>query len=125
MNGPRGSLVIGLLFLIAGQLGFIAAALTRQPLHNLLGAVLTLFAVLAVVRMLVELFREGQAAADAEVRAERAARDRTPIAVRRQREERRAEVSAPVTPTSMGYPDARTVHEVTDLDPQKRRPPHA
>lgn len=97
--------MIGLLFLIAGQLGFIAAALTRQPLHNLLGVVLTLFAVLAAVRMLVELFREGQAAAAAEARAERAARDRVPIAVRRQREAQRAEAA--------------------DLDPQKRRPPHA
>ncbi|GLI30353.1 MULTISPECIES: hypothetical protein [Brachybacterium] len=105
MNGPRGSLVIGLLFLIAGQLGFIAAALTGQPLHGLVGFVMTVFFVLAVVRVLVELFREGRAEAAAEARAERAARDRIPIAVRRQQEARRA--------------------EVPDLDPQKRRPPHS
>lgn len=105
MNGPRGSLVIGLLFLIAGQLGFIAAALTDQPLHGLVGLVMTVFFVLSVVRVLVELFREGQAAAAAEARAERAARDRVPIAVRREREAQRAEAA--------------------DLDPQKRRPPHA
>ena len=73
MDGPRGSLVIGLLFLIAGQLAFIASALTGGTGHALVGVVMTVFFVLAVVRVVVELFREGAAEQRAEEKRERAA----------------------------------------------------
>lgn len=59
MDGPRGTLVIGLLFLIAGQLAFIASALSGDDGSPLVGVVLTAFFVLAVIRLVVELLREG------------------------------------------------------------------
>lgn len=113
MNGPRGSLVIALLFLIGGQLCFITAALTQQPSVALLGGALMICFVLVIVRVIVELFRQGAAAADAEAVERRAAR--------RVERARREDVPAPVTPTAMLDPEGG----VTRLDPQKRRPDHA
>lgn len=59
MDGPRGTLVIGLLFLIAGQLAFIASALSGNDGGSVIGIVMTAFFVLAVIRLVVELLREG------------------------------------------------------------------
>lgn len=72
MNGPRGTLVIGLLFLIAGQLAFIGSALTGNGGSSLIGVVMTAFFGLAVVRAVIELFREGAAEQRAEAKRERA-----------------------------------------------------
>ncbi len=68
MKGLRGSLVIALLFFIAAQLSTIAAALTGQTFGSLVAAVLMLCFVVAIIRTVVELFREGAAKADAEAR---------------------------------------------------------
>lgn len=73
MNGPRGTLVIGLLFLIAGQLAFIGSALTGNGGGSLIGVVMTAFFGLAVLRAVIELFREGAAEQRAEEKRERAA----------------------------------------------------
>lgn len=115
MSGPRGSLVIALLFLIGGQLAFIASALSGNR-GSVLGALLMLGSVLSVIRMLVELFREGAELGPAKDR-KRSSRSRA-----RKRPEGRegAAVSEPVTPTAMLDPDAG----VSQLDPEKRRPPH-
>lgn len=115
MSGPRGSLVIALLFLIGGQLAFISSALSGNG-GSVLGALLMVCSVVSVVRMLVELFREGAELGPASDR-KRSARARA-----RKRPEARdgVDVSDPVTPTAMLDPDAG----VSQLEPEKRRPPH-
>ena len=143
MDGPRGSLVIGLLFFISGQLAFIARALTGGIGFGLAGVVMTTLFVLAVMRVVVELFREGAAQGEAapaqreprEAESRPAPYDETELerASRRQAEKDRARrralrtegahVSDPVTPTAMQDPDSRV--SVSHLDPEKRRPPHA
>lgn len=100
MNGPRGTLVIGLLFLIAGQLAFIASALTGGRGYSLFGGLLCLFFVVALVRVVVELFREGAESAPKPAK------------------KRRSAAAGPGTPTAMRDPDARA----SMLDPEKQRP---
>lgn len=73
MDGPRGSLVIGLLFLIAGQLAFIAEALTGNNGYALLGAVMVIGFAASVVRVIAELIRQGAAQRRPAARPPRAA----------------------------------------------------
>lgn len=124
MDGPRGSLVIALLFLIAGQLAFIASALTGGGGFSLLGFVMCVFFALGLFRVFIELYREGAAQARKDEAAERAEQRRertaTKAAKRRAAEPAAQTVPAPVTPTGMVDPDSRT--PVSHLDPQKRRP---
>lgn len=57
MNGPRGTFVIALLLLIAAELAFIGGALTGGG--SLLAVVLFACSAVALIRVFVELFREG------------------------------------------------------------------
>ena len=128
MNGPRGSLVIALLFFIGGQLAFIASALSGAR-GSVLGAVMVLFSAVAVIRVFVELFREGAGKRHASTKQERerkASRQEQLKGGALERARKRAAeregpaISDPVTPTAMLDPDAG----VSQLDPEKRRPPH-
>lgn len=124
MNGPRGSLVIALLFFIGGQLAFIASALSGEQ-GSALGAGMMICAAVAVFRVFVELFREGAGQRHASRKQERerkaqlkdSALDR---ARKRSAEREATAISDPVTPTEMLDPDGG----VSQLDPEKRRPPH-
>lgn len=73
MDGPRGSLVIALLFLIAGQLAFIASALSGNGGGSFLGFVLSALFVVALLRVVIELFREGAAQRRADEQQEHSA----------------------------------------------------
>ena len=112
MDGPRGSLVIALLFFISGQLAYIAGALIGGFGFSLAGLVMTVFFFSAVIRLFVELFREGRASAGAEESAQRQ---------KRRQKRQSPEATAPVTPTAMAYPDERNAYGVSHLDPPKRR----
>lgn len=69
MNGPRGSFVIALLILIAAEIAWVGSAITGSG--SWLGGLLFLCFVVALVRVFVELFREGANSAPAPAKKRR------------------------------------------------------
>lgn len=119
MNGPRGSLVIALLFFIGGQLAVIASALSGQR-GSALGFLMLVFAAVAVIRVVVELFREGAGQRGAAEERELTRKQRRPRRKGAAQQQEGPRVTDPVTPTALRDPASRT--SVSHLDPEKWRP---
>lgn len=123
MNGPRGTFVIALLFLIAAEIAWVGSAITGNG--SWVGGLMLLCFVIALVRVFVELFREGQADADA-------AKAKRRIAAPGRSERMQAPKPREFAPERTDAPakaEQRAPLEAdggtNQLDPQKRRPPHS
>lgn len=59
MNSPRGDVLIAVLLVIAGQLGFIARALTGTPLFGLMGLIGFVLAAAVLIGTAINAIRAG------------------------------------------------------------------